>query len=252
VDTAVDRDFIAEFDAAIGCHQCEGPLGDSPSDDFCGEGCQERWHAAHAEATTIQVRWGTPRVRPHPLDTAVATALGYDAYRRRYALGVTPDGEVISRRLDGQLAAVDHVVHVAGYAGPPSLAAFVEQTARDRAHLTHEAALPAGWIEQFAGVALADWQVEILRGQYQRWEAVGRHYRAELTRVMAAFAPIVGQMGRAAADATAALQPFVEVLAPRKSPADPRQRALWLRRNRNTGPSTSSRAPRTINPRRGR
>jgi hypothetical protein len=171
---------------------------------------------------------------------AVATALSYHAYRRRYALGVTPDGEVVGRRADAQLAAVDHVVHVAGYSGPPSLASFVEQAARDR----------AGWIERHLNITLADWQVEILRGQYEGWAAVLRRQTEQMARAATGLAPLLEEMGRA--DAVTALQPLAKSLAPPKPPADARERALHLRRNRNTGPSTSARAPRAINPRRGR
>lgn len=28
------------------CQSCQQPLGRSPSDDFCSESCQQRWHAA--------------------------------------------------------------------------------------------------------------------------------------------------------------------------------------------------------------
>ncbi|MGC4886727.1 hypothetical protein [Micromonospora sp. DT227] len=36
---------------------------------------------------------------------------------------------------------------------------------------------------------------------------------------------------------------------PEQPPTDPMQRALWLRRNRNTGPAPRRRAPKTIQPR---
>lgn len=28
------------------CQSCQRPLGRSPSDTFCSENCQQRWHAA--------------------------------------------------------------------------------------------------------------------------------------------------------------------------------------------------------------
>lgn len=37
-------DTLAAIDAVPGCQQCGGQMGDSPSTDFCSEGCQERWH----------------------------------------------------------------------------------------------------------------------------------------------------------------------------------------------------------------
>jgi hypothetical protein len=45
-DTAPTVDeTLARIDSATGCRQCGNPLGPSPSDDFCGEGCQHAWHA---------------------------------------------------------------------------------------------------------------------------------------------------------------------------------------------------------------
>lgn len=38
-------DIISAIDTAVGCQQCGKPLEGSVSDDFCGEGCQQRWHA---------------------------------------------------------------------------------------------------------------------------------------------------------------------------------------------------------------
>jgi len=40
---------LAAIDAATGCQQCEGPLGDSPSDSFCSAECQDAWFAARSE-----------------------------------------------------------------------------------------------------------------------------------------------------------------------------------------------------------
>ncbi|WP_037345914.1 hypothetical protein [Sciscionella sediminilitoris] len=45
------NDILDQIDAAIGCQQCGRELGDSPSDDFCSESCQQRWHAGRAGAT---------------------------------------------------------------------------------------------------------------------------------------------------------------------------------------------------------
>lgn len=41
------------IDAATGCQQCEGPLGNSPSGDFCGEFCQQKWAARRIGADLI-------------------------------------------------------------------------------------------------------------------------------------------------------------------------------------------------------
>lgn len=61
-------EFLARLDAAVGCQQCEGPLGDSPSDDFCSDICQHRWHAARAD-------------RLPPSDDAAQVLVGEDHVR---------------------------------------------------------------------------------------------------------------------------------------------------------------------------
>lgn len=43
-------DIISAIDQATGCQQCGNPLERSVSDDFCGEGCQQAWHAKRTGA----------------------------------------------------------------------------------------------------------------------------------------------------------------------------------------------------------
>ena len=38
------------------CQICQRPLGRSPSDDFCSEGCQQRWHAQSSHQLPEQRR----------------------------------------------------------------------------------------------------------------------------------------------------------------------------------------------------
>ncbi|MGZ3140820.1 hypothetical protein ACVDFE_02205 [Lentzea chajnantorensis] len=223
-------------------------------------------------------------IDPQPDADAVAAML-YDAYRQRYALGVTPAGDVIGVRPDGSVGEVDHVITnawsptgespaermlelrrreqqqareedreitgqcwgsstatgdsfslgpVAGYVGPPALAAFVEQVSRDSAELARHAALPEGWVEQFAslGLPLTTWQAHFLNGFLDG-------IRETVEVLAAAIEP--------AAEALRQLGLLVE-----EPPADPKARALWLRRNRNTGPARQQRAPRAITARRSR
>ena len=33
------------------CRHCQGPLGQSPSPDFCSEDCQDTWQATHTSVT---------------------------------------------------------------------------------------------------------------------------------------------------------------------------------------------------------
>lgn len=42
-------DILDRIDQAIGCHECHGPLGASPSDDFCSEWCQTAWRAGRVD-----------------------------------------------------------------------------------------------------------------------------------------------------------------------------------------------------------
>jgi hypothetical protein len=42
-------DILAAIDAALSCQHCGGPLGVSPSADFCSDGCQQAWHAARSD-----------------------------------------------------------------------------------------------------------------------------------------------------------------------------------------------------------
>ncbi len=72
-------DFLATLDAALGCQHCGGPLGDSPSPDFCSEEHSRAWLAEH--------------VAPVPLpDTADAAPVyvGEDADQARVPLNDGP------------------------------------------------------------------------------------------------------------------------------------------------------------------
>lgn len=43
---------LAAIDAVVGCHQCGGELGASPSDDFCSEACSRLWKAGRVGVRT--------------------------------------------------------------------------------------------------------------------------------------------------------------------------------------------------------
>jgi hypothetical protein len=45
--------IIDRIDRATGCHTCEKSLGDSVSDLFCSEDCQDRWHEARATPLSL-------------------------------------------------------------------------------------------------------------------------------------------------------------------------------------------------------
>lgn len=52
----MNGDIIDRIDAATGCQQCEGPLGESPSDLYCSESCQDTWqsHRVGVQRVVIQ------------------------------------------------------------------------------------------------------------------------------------------------------------------------------------------------------
>jgi phosphatidylserine/phosphatidylglycerophosphate/cardiolipin synthase-like enzyme len=64
--------------------------------------------------------------------------------------------------------------------------------------------------------------------------------------------PVVQAIGRAVEEFLAQLPPILAARGDSAPPADPRERALWHVRNRNTGPQAPHRAPRRIDPRKGR
>lgn len=59
-------DILDRIDAAVGCQQCGGELGDSPSDDFCSEVCQRTWRTEHHAEVLVGYRepWQRPEDFP--------------------------------------------------------------------------------------------------------------------------------------------------------------------------------------------
>jgi hypothetical protein len=83
---------------------------------------------------------------------------------------------------------------------------------------------------------LTDWQLTVLQEAFANLAA----HMTELARA------VFRDLGRAFAEIADLMD------SDHLEPEDPRERALWLRRNRNTGPKTPPRAPRAINPTRSR
>lgn len=54
-------DILDAIDAAVGCQLCGGPLGNSPSDDFCCQEHQQAWCSARTEPLVgYEEPWGRP------------------------------------------------------------------------------------------------------------------------------------------------------------------------------------------------
>lgn len=75
--------------------------------------------------------------------------------------------------------------------------------------------------------------------------AAAEQATAQLAAFFGALRPVFEELGRAMQALAEHLQP----LMPEQPPEDPMARALWLRRNRNTGPKSRQRAPRRIDAR---
>jgi hypothetical protein len=83
--------------------------------------------------------------------------------------------------------------------------------------------------------------------------AAMREAHRQLRAFAEALRPAFEHFGRALADFAGQVQRMERagIIAP-ESPVDPMERALWLRRNRNTGPALRRHAPRRIDPTRAR
>jgi hypothetical protein len=73
------QDTLAAIDAATGCQWCQGPLGKSPSADFCSQECQEAWHQSRVKRLTgyrepWQRPWDFPGVGTEAASTQAAAA----------------------------------------------------------------------------------------------------------------------------------------------------------------------------------
>lgn len=204
-------DFLARLDAAIGCQHCTGPLGASPSDDFCSDACQRAWHAQHGEALVgYREPWDLPnqyeglatgqarmRPPPNPADwrLPVQTAdLAADRRAWRHARDTaTTDAQRAACRLRGEQLAE-----------------------RSRQQLEHLRETLAPF---FAGV------VEGINAAFQGLSAALAGMHREISR-LAASSPTPPPPPRTRAEAA--------------------RRAMDARKHRNTGPPAGGRPPRRI------
>ncbi len=236
-------DILDAIAAAVGCQHCEGPLGDSPSDDFCTDLCQEAWHAAHGDRLLgYREPWDRPWDFP---------GIGTDFHSTgasRYFLGDEP-GVATPRSQRGHpadLVIIDEVhTWVARQRPEFRLPRSTGNLAAD-----HRAALAA------RRAATTDAQraaVEL------RFVSLRERATVELrfeSRVV--FESLAAGVARFADQLTLAMAPAIQNMAvllqgfapdpepqPEEPPA-PHEVALTARRTRNTGPAARGRPPRTI------
>lgn len=306
---AVNRDFVAELDAAIGCQQCGGSLDNSPSTDFCSPRCQAAWSAARVQPLTTYVE---PDDQPehvanlvelHSPETCVACVEGRShGLRPPWLLEPTfmEALRVAARRrraenfrrlyLNGLVPAVPVVPFTdpeppAGTADRGALVRHTNEPCQVEPLISGQVRIaPAGeppdpdspnWRafgqvrEGFAiGIDPATREGGGSLVALRRRDGVD-HVEVLLSPGAVVFPPefvermraVNEQIGQAWTDAwrniAEAVRPFAEHLErsgvlEEQPPEDPRERALWLRQHRNTGPAVQARAPRAINPRRRR
>ncbi|MDX3661303.1 hypothetical protein PV646_28695 [Streptomyces sp. ID05-26A] len=312
----MNHDIIDSIAAAIGCQQCEGPLGDSPSDDFCSDYCQAAWTAAR---TAPLASYSEPEDEPehvsnlvelhHPetciacvegrhrhswIESAVAAAHAFEQRQRHAAREQAP----AAQQLLGQHASVGLIDEVTFQAHETANRAVGGQ-----AFIANVGAAfdlnsvewrPLGTVTESTFRGFAQEMRRSVESQANRpgsdavslsfravdvdTEAIRRYYFDGATPIAPAaagsgmrvvFGPgvhllppelvdhlreIMEVVGRAWAEACRQIAPAVEQVARtlhEVEPDDPQERALWLRRNRNTGPAArNARAPRAINPHR--
>lgn len=95
-------DTLAAIEAATGCQECEGPLGASPSDEFCSEICQGNWHRQWP-GQPLQPEAFQPTIQHFVFDEAPYRSLDmYYAYvMARYAYRIPPADSLPYIRITG-------------------------------------------------------------------------------------------------------------------------------------------------------
>ena len=244
--TAVLDAITATVDERCACG-CGAPLAGSASAWFAGPECQRRWQAARTDgelrdggllAGAALPGWAFDQAGPAG-GTVRAGEVAAQHERQQPASAhyrALPDGGLVRLVVhDPHGLAREGYELGAGLAGP---AAWMAEVARVQRALGRGVNLPPEYVFEYDTTPLV--------------ERVGQAFaglRAGLEMYAEAVTAVVAGVGR-----TVRWLEEHRLLDPpgvRGEPTDPRERALWLRRNRNTGPARPVRAPRRIDPRGG-
>lgn len=205
-------DILAAIDAAVGCQQCGCPLGASPSDDFCTSSCQEDWAAQHVEPL---VGYREPWDRPWDFP-----GVGSDAHQMRRP---PAPPEFRLPRSTGNLNADSRAARRA-----LSAATTDEQRAAVQLRI----------------VSLEERHREAEQAQTEAFRRAMEDMAPRVQAVIADMGEWFRRFGEALRPVTAELQRIGTIHKPEST--DQRERALAVRRNRNTGPAPRGRAPRSL------
>lgn len=255
-------DILAAIDAAVGCQQCGGPLGPSPSDDFCRQDCQDAWHAAHTDRLAgYREPWDRPWDFP---------GIGYDAHSTNDHAAVTlygPRGYQADLVITDEVHTFDQLAALGGWrsASNPHEAHHHWTMHRPEFRLPRSTSDLAADYRAARRALLAATTLAQREAVELRFESLGERSREVWAPIETAFGRIFYQIGVAAAAAARNLARLFDDLGTHRTEAgsyarvtvtnsgdrpaaepDLRAAALAARRDRNTGPPRRGRPPRSI------
>lgn len=270
--TAPMTDVLAAIDAATEercCCGCGTPLpADSASAYFASPDCQRAWNerqatnpAAVRGSTSVdrdQARWRPELLTDEPDDLRLLDAAPGSYTGSLFAtVFERTDGGLWHLRLhDGN--------RFVGVDFNPDPADPQERLAEAWLRLERELTDPRRLAEDdpferlyLDGVVTAfQWRqlTGILEpGTYVTFNPEAERRQADRARAEEAYSRRIYLFGEACRPLVDEVRRLcVDHAASESEPTDPMERALWLRRNRNTGPAQQQRAPRRIDPRRNR
>lgn len=226
-------DIITAIDTALGCQWCGHDLGASPSDDFCSPRCQESWHAARTEPL---VHYDEPR------ELAAHVGNPQEQYNPETSAGepFLPPGVGVW---------LEHALHEAPLAHYLVSESGVYQNFRPQRIMFGMGQQPenpgveVGWPDGWEQVGYTDETHLFQRAELPGFRngrtppSVSRNYFAQMRGGMDRLAESFREMEASVARAFGST-PFLSREPESEAPEEtPRERALRLRQNRNTGPS---------------
>lgn len=244
-----ELDILDAIDRATGCHQCEQPLGDSVSDLFCSQDCQENWHD---QRTMPLDHYEEPTDLPvHIYNQVELESPETSPAREHLTDGLSTLGEFLAHILasgETERLIVREPLTITVTADFSRLNAAFERASRALARFA----------ERMGEVAVP-FSIGRGNGVLQRDGGVPYHFvvdevHAFTTAKDRANPVVIGQLlhGRATGAVTADMITQVrDAWQPPQSkvPDAVRARALELVRTRNTGPTIRQRPPRVLGPR---
>lgn len=224
------RDIIDAIDEAIACQAegCSRPIPeDGPSDDFCSAACQQKWHEARCELPLDY--------EPAEYDTSLADR--FNAPESATDRDLLEPPAHVTEMLRQYWLRYQRSLHTGSLSGPFYYTVTAVNAEGEDVPVALSAPVARGDTQLFLSTPLpADAVGAVLTVD----EGTPRETRARVVQVSARMATV---------------EWLVDEPLPVEAdhePADPMQRALEMRRNRDTGPARRQRPPRSLRPGRRR